>query len=143
MKIVGLDIGDAWTGVAISDALEIIARPLTTVAASDLESYLQTLITQEKLQIIVVGNPITLKGKISQQTEKVHTITNQLKEHFPEVQWILWDERLSSKQAATIPTRPPRNPEEKKRIHARAAALILSTYLEYRRNYPNKVSKEA
>lgn len=143
MKIVALDIGDVWTGIAISDALEIIARPLTTVPSATLEAYLTTLIKQENLKTIVIGNPITLRGTISQQTEKVHLVAQHLRTIFPDVEWVLRDERLSSKQAAAVPGRSARTPEEKKISHARAAAFILSSYLEYRRNQQSNMQKEA
>lgn len=141
VKIVALDIGDVWTGVAISDALEIIARPLTTVATKELDSFLTSLIDQEKITLIVVGNPITMRGTKSAQTEKVQAHANQLRETFGQIEWVLWDERLSSQHAERIAQKPARRPEDKKIAHARAAAFILSCYLEYRRTYQSNVPK--
>ncbi len=40
MKILALDLGNSWTGVAISDALKIIARPYKTIATTNLISSL-------------------------------------------------------------------------------------------------------
>src|SRR3990167_7335086 len=99
-KMLGLDLGDKWTGVAISDALGITARPLTTVATYDLAFYLTTAIQEEGIATIVVGDPKTLKGTESDQTKKVHAMVDELKKQFPDINWVWWDERNTSKQAA-------------------------------------------
>ena len=131
MKIIALDIGDRWTGIAISDPTGIIARPLTTVATADLEDYLSRLILDESVTCIVAGYPKTLRGTESEQTRKTIQRVQDLQKKFTHVTWELWDERLTSKQAAQI--KQARTKEEKLASHARAAALILSSYLEYKR----------
>lgn len=130
MKFLGLDIGDAWTGIAISDALGMFARPYQTIAARDIESCLVTLFTQEPIRAVVIGHPKTMKGTSSDQTKKVEATKQQLEIRFPDVEWILWDERLSSKRASHL--KPARSKEEKLQQHAVAASFILSSYLESR-----------
>lgn len=127
MKIVGLDIGDKWTGVAISDALGITARPLATVTTQDLLPYLKELIEEENIRTIVVGDPKTLKGTQSEQTKKVHGMVDELKKALPDITWLWWDERNTSKQAAHLIR--PKNKEQKLSSHAVAAALLLMGYL--------------
>jgi putative holliday junction resolvase len=129
MKIIALDIGDAWTGIAISDPLGMFARPLKTVATKQLTPSLHEIIEQESIKRIVVGYPKTMRGTQSEQTQKVVAATELLKKEFTNVEWILWDERLSSKMAGKITTRKTK--EEKLQIHAVAAAYILSSYLEF------------
>lgn len=129
MKIMALDLGDAWVGVALTDPLRIFAKPFTTVATADLESFLTTTLSQEKISIIVVGYPKTMQGTESNQTRSVVTTKEKLETQFSAVKWILWDERLSSKQARTI--KNPKNKQEKLHQHAIAAAIILESYLPY------------
>ena len=131
MKMVGLDLGDQWTGIAISDALKMLSRPLKTVATKDLEHALSQLIKEEQIETFVVGFPRTMKGTESEQTKKIQFHFEKLKTHFASYEWVLWDERLTSKQAAKI--KPAKSKEEKLESHAIAAALILGSYLEYRR----------
>ncbi len=131
MKILALDIGDRWTGVAISDPLGILPRPYDTFKTADLISELQKTIEKESVSTIVVGLPTTLRGTESDQTKKVIALTDELKSHFPAIQWQMWDERLSSKRAAAI--KHAKTKEEKLRSHAIAAATFLSTYLDYKR----------
>jgi putative Holliday junction resolvase len=131
MKIIGLDIGDVWVGIAISDALGMFARPYKTIRYKELDSGLKELFTQEKIGAIVIGYPKTMRGTISAQTEKIEQDKQRLETAFPEYPWILWDERLSSKRAQTL--KQAKTQEQKQQSHAIAAAFILSSYLEFNR----------
>src|SRR5882724_13157243 len=116
MKILALDIGDRWTGVAISDPLGIFPRPYTTIKTIELFTSLEKIIDKERISTIVVGLPTTLRGTESEQTKKVLAMTEDLKKLFPAIEWTMWDERLTSKQAATIS--PTKTKEDKLRSHA-------------------------
>lgn len=129
MKLIALDIGDAWTGIAISDSLGMFARPLKSVSTKQLTATLHELIEQESITRIVVGYPKTMRGTQSEQTQKVIAATESLKKEFTNVEWIMWDERLTSKMAGKITSRKTK--EDKLQIHAVAAAYILSSYLEF------------
>ncbi|HSW74112.1 MAG TPA: Holliday junction resolvase RuvX [Candidatus Limnocylindria bacterium] len=135
MKIIALDIGDVHTGIAISDALGILARPLTTVPAPTLTSFLTDLFQQEQISTALVGYPKTLRGTISDQTKKVEVTKQELEQTFPTITWLFWDERLSSKRADTLKKNISK--EEKLLSHARAAAFILTSYLDYRHFHAN------
>jgi len=135
MKILALDIGDRWTGVAISDPLGILPRPYDTCKTADLYTFLEKVINKENISTIVVGLPTTMRGTESDQTKKIIKITEELKTHFSTINWHLWDERLTSKQAAKI--KSPKTKEDKLRSHAIAAAIFLSTYLDYKRFHEN------
>lgn len=142
MKILALDIGDRWTGVAISDPLGILPRPYTTVKTTELFTSLEQIIAKERISTIVVGLPTTLRGTESEQTKKVLSMTEELKKFFPTIEWKMWDERLTSKQAATI--KSTKTKEDKLRSHAIAAAIFLSSYLEYKRFHesPSELSDD-
>jgi putative Holliday junction resolvase len=129
MKTLALDIGDHWTGVAISDPLGIISRPYETVETKNLNKFLTETISKETIGTIVVGYPKTLRGTESEQTKKIVQHAEELKHLFPNINWVLWDERLTSKQAAKI--KQAKTKEQKKKSHALAAAIILNTYLEF------------
>jgi putative Holliday junction resolvase len=128
-KIAALDLGDQWTGIAISDLSQLLAKPYTTVATEQLDNALKDLLKQENIETIVVGYPKTMKGTVSDQTRKVIAMKEILVANYTTVTWILWDERLSSKRAETIGKK--RTKEEKLKLHARAAAFILDSYLTF------------
>ncbi len=140
MKIMALDIGDKWVGVALSDPIGFFAQPHTTVELPLLPNFLKEISTQEEIETIVVGYPKTLRGTESEQTKKIVAYYNKLKEEFPDRSFVLWDERLTSAQAAKL--KKTTTKEEKLKSHAIAAAFILTTYLEYLRMQKMLASEE-
>lgn len=127
MKIVALDLGDRWIGTAISDASCILARPLKTIEKDTLFVFIEHLLQDEKISEIVIGYPKTLRGTESEQTKKIVLEKEELEKKFSSVQWILWDERLTSQHAHKL-----QKAKNKEDIHSLAAALILDSYLSYK-----------
>lgn len=136
-KVVGLDIGDVWTGIAISDPSGMLARPLKSVKTAALVGEIEQLLKNERIGTIVVGEPKTLRGTLSEQTKKVLDHKEQLASLFPLVDWQLWDERFSSKQAQQL--HRGRKPADKHFEHAVAAAFILQGYLDYKRAQAERI----
>lgn len=128
MKIFALDLGDVWIGSAISDALRLIATPYQTVTIDQLDSFLQKIFTTQAIDTVVIGLPTTMGGKQSEQTKKVIAHKEKLAQQFPEITWVMWDERLTSKQAEQLSR--SHSAQEKQRSHSRAAAFILQSYLD-------------
>lgn len=128
-KIAALDLGDRHVGIALSDPLKLLARPYDTTNANNLLDYLKAFIHKENVETIIVGLPKTLKNTESEQTLKVRKQFDELALQFPECKWMVWDERLTSKQASSY--KKERTAQAKKESHAIAAALILSNYLDY------------
>lgn len=124
-----LDLGDAWVGTALTDPLRFFAKPYKTVASEELESFLKEAFSKEKISIVVVGYPKTMQGTESDQTRIVVATKEKLEQQFPQLKWVLWDERLSSKQARSL--KNPKNKTEKLEQHSIAAAIILESYLPY------------
>lgn len=131
-KIVAFDLGDQWIGIAISDIDRIIARPLTTITAKELNTYIQKITQEQEITTMVIGLPKTMRGTDSDQTKKVKATAHALQNKFPHIKWVLWDERLTSSWAAQLSKAPTK--EEKLKSHARAAAFILDSYLSYLKN---------
>jgi putative Holliday junction resolvase len=129
MKILALDIGDVWTGTAISDASGFFAKPYQTVPTQELISFLQELFQKERIATVIIGHPRTMKGTASEQTKKVEQTKAQLERQFSEHTFILWDERLSSKRAQTL--QHAKTKDEKIKSHSIAAAFILESYLQF------------
>jgi len=129
MKVAALDTGDVWTGIALSDALKMLAKPYKTISSGELYTYIPTLLAAEKIDTIVIGYPKTMRGTESEQTKKIVALKEQLATRFPQVKWILWDERLSSKRADAL--KRAKTKEEKIQSHSVAAAFILQSYLGY------------
>lgn len=133
-RIAALDLGDQWIGVALSDKNLIVASPDTTVKKDDLIPFLHDYIQKHEIKIIVVGIPITLRGTESEQTRKTKEMLTRLKIEFPEITFVSFDERFSSKQASAIQSGKRKTieqiKEDKIKNHAIAAAFILNNYLQ-------------
>ena len=133
MKSIGLDLGDVWIGVAISDGLNITCRPIDTLKITDQEkwdeslvSYLKKLFSDEIVGTVVIGYPKTMSGNESEQTKKIVAQKEYLEKIFSDKNFVLWDERLSSKRADNLGG----DKSQKITGHARAAAFILQSYLD-------------
>jgi len=136
-KLLGLDIGDVWVGVALSDAVGITCRPYRTIQYDELTLFLYDTLKEENITRVVVGHPVTMKGQASEQTKRVETIFATLQSQFTTindspVQWILWDERLTTKRALEIMSskKKKRSQSQTHSDHALAAAFILQSYLD-------------
>src|SRR5687768_4219323 len=122
-KIASLDIGDQWIGVAISDQHLIVATPDTTVKNEDLISFLRDYIVKNEIQTIVVGLPITLRGRESDQTKKTKDTLEKLKIEFPAITFIAFDERFSSQKAASVQSHKGKSLEQLKEDKIKSHAI--------------------
>jgi putative Holliday junction resolvase len=126
LKILALDYGAARTGVAISDATGTLARPLTVVerAASDAGlRRLAELVTDEEVERVVVGLPLTLRGESGAQAQETARFVEALKDVVA-VPVESFDERFTTTLAA-------RQPAGRAAEDARAAAHLLESYLAW------------
>lgn len=134
MRIMGLDVGDATIGVAVSDALGMIANGLPTIRRKninyDLDS-LKCIICEKNIKRIVVGLPKNMNNTIGPRGEKTIAFSNVLKEAFPEVEVVMWDERLTTCAAErTLLEADVSRKNRKNVIDKLAAVLILQGYLD-------------
>ena len=132
-RILGLDYGERRIGLALSDPLGIIAKPLTIIdrkKSVDHISRIAEIIAEKKITTIVVGLPLTLKGHYSKQTEIVLAFIDQLKSNF-QIPIVAIDERLSSVAAKkSLLVQSVKAGYEKGRVDETAAAIILQEYLD-------------
>ena len=132
MRYLGLDIGDRWIGVALSDPLGKLASPLTIIKRSedlaDLEAIVR-IINQHDVKRVIVGLPRSMDGSLGRQAEKVEAFTQQLCRK-TEVPVEFRDERLTTVSARRLMRASQTKKGKKKRDDAIAAALILQGFLD-------------
>ena len=135
--ILGLDIGDARTGVAISDELGIAAHPLCTIQRKSKKALLgelQELIAVHKVERIVIGLPLQLDGETGVQARKVKRFAEKLGQHV-NLPIIFWDESFTTFEATQILQGTKKRRKKRKQVIDQVAAvLILEGYLEELRN---------
>ena len=132
-RILALDHGDKKIGVAISDPMQVIAKPFKTLNNTtnrDTLVKLNDIISEYQIEKIVVGLPLTLKNKYSIQTEKVVAFIEFLKSNIS-IPIDSYDERLSSKIAIqSLIEQGVKTGHNKKEIDKTAAAIFLQNYLD-------------
>lgn len=137
MRILGLDYGDRHVGLALSDPLQLTAQPIgqyTLVNEDEDRKYFGTLIGEHGVAKIVVGLPLRMDGSQGRRVEKTREFARWLEKTF-NLPVILWDERLTSRQAAGILADQKVRWRKRKQIeHQMAASLLLQSYLEHCRN---------
>ena len=136
MAILGLDVGDKNTGVALSDESCIIAFPLDTLTSShDNISKIRILTDMYNVKEIVVGMPYTLSGNIGAQANRVEEFIKKLSVEIA-VPIIKIDERFTTQEAKRITSEykiknNKKNTTGKWTDDAVAASIILQNYLDY------------
>ena len=136
MRVAALDLGEARTGVALSDPERVIARPLEVVPSADLVTFLERLVQEEGVSEIVVGVPRTLSGEVGFQARKVLDRLDALKNALPGVRFVEWDERLTTRLAvAHTRSRGGKLGKKAGRVDHLAAARMLQEYLGSRESF--------
>jgi len=128
-RILALDPGDVWVGVAHTDILQQFSFPYATWKRDSFFEEFTRYFSINKVSEIVVGYPITMASKVSKETEKVILFKKLIEEQYPSMPIFFQDERLTSRYAksAKIFGFGGKNSD-----HAIAAAVILDTYLTKR-----------
>lgn len=123
-KILGIDFGSVRVGLAVSNEDQTIAFPRVVLESSEevIMPYIKDLIEAENISTIIIGLPLSFGGEDTKTTEKVRAFAVWIEKNF-KVPTIFQNEVLSSKMAKQHIT-------DKKLLDARAAALILQSYLD-------------
>ena len=139
LKILGVDIGKRYVGLAISDERGVVALPLGTVeltpcgddfaCAKYVARKISAAAHRESADKIVLGLPLLLSGEDSPMTRFVRTVAENLERMGYEVSF--QDERFTSVEAEKYVRATGKKPSrDKHRVNQTAAVLILQTYLD-------------
>ena len=135
-RVLAVDLGDVRVGVALSDPMGWTAQPLPTIsakAAGGPVKAVATLVRVHDVATVVVGLPLLLSGEEGERARLSRAFGARLGAEVPEVEIVLWDERLTSSQAERqmIADGVGRN-RRRGKVDAVAAALILQSFLDSR-----------
>jgi putative Holliday junction resolvase len=124
VRYLALDVGDRRIGVAVGDDAHGLVRPLRTLSrrsvVKDLAE-LKKVARDEKVDALVIGLPLTLRGEEGHQAERVRRFATATLELGLPVQ--LYDERHTSSEAEL---------RGAKDIDAGAATILLEDFLAQR-----------
>ena len=133
VRFLGLDVGDARIGVALSDETATLASGLTTLKRvgprKDVKA-VERIVREKEVAEVVVGMPWRLDGTMGPQAEKVGGFVETLRRRL-DVPVRIWDERLTSVAADELLAEAGvRRKERRAKIDQAAAVLILQGYLD-------------
>ena len=135
-RALGIDFGTKRVGLALSDRSNMIASPYKTlnyVSEKDLINQLETIVTKNDIEILVLGLPINMKGEDTAQTIKVRNFKEILS--ILRIPIVYEDERLSSVSAInSLMLQNVKTGHNKPEIDKTAAAIILQQYLDKNSN---------
>jgi len=135
MRIMGIDYGDARTGVAISDLLCSIVGSTTVIHSRRMDKTLEEicrLVTENQVSEIAIGLPKNMDGTEGPRAELCREFADKVAEATGKPVR-MWDERRTTVEAHNILS--AHNYHGKKRkdtVDAVAASLILEGYLAFR-----------
>lgn len=137
MIILGIDLGDARTGIAASDPSETLASPVTVIEEWNPEKTLEKTAAFVKslgAGLAVVGNPKNMNGTLGPRAEKSAEFARRLEESTG-IPTVLWDERRTTVSASVYMDATGRHGKKRKSVvDAAAAMIILQSYLDFRKN---------
>jgi putative Holliday junction resolvase len=133
-RVLGLDLGDARIGVAISDDERRLAVPLGTIhtgAPADVKA-IAALVREHDVALVVVGHPLLLSGQAGERAHHAERFADALRAIL-DVPVELHDERLSTVEAERSLRGAGLHGRERRRVIDRSAAtVILQAFLDAR-----------
>ncbi len=132
MIIMVVDLGDARTGIAVSDKGESFAFPRTVINEWNKEKLIEKILTEAagaSAEKIVVGLPKNMDGSLGFKAKECTELAEKIKQGFSgEV--VMWDERCTTVSAHhALNATNTRGKKRKAVVDAVAATMILEDYL--------------
>jgi putative Holliday junction resolvase len=131
-RVLGLDLGDARIGVAISDDDRRLAVPIGTVrtgAPADVKA-VAALVREHDVTVVVVGLPLLLSGEAGERAHHAERFAEALR-GFLGVPVELHDERLSTVEAdRALREAGASGRDRRRRVDRSAATVILQSWLD-------------
>ncbi|MGM9522329.1 MAG: Holliday junction resolvase RuvX [Oscillospiraceae bacterium] len=132
MRVLAIDYGDARTGIALSDAMGILAGEAFVIKEWNpeiLSEKIAQVCSERGVERIVLGYPLNMDGTAGPRAEKSLALAGMLRERTG-LEPIMWDERRTTVDAHRILSDNGRHGKKRKEtVDAVAATLILEGYL--------------
>ena len=136
-RLLGIDPGYKNIGFAISDENKKVATPLKILEKRKFEVLIKeinTMIKENNIKGIIIGNPINLDGTIGRSSQSATDFAKKLSINVT-VPISMWDERLSSEASFNITKELKTNVSNRvSKLDKNAAAFILQGAIDYLSN---------
>jgi putative Holliday junction resolvase len=132
-RILAIDYGKKRTGLAVSDPLQLIAGGLTTVASHEVIPFLKKYITDQAVELFILGEPKQMNYEDSENMPRVRQFRKKLQQAIPNIEIRMVDERFTSvlaHQTMLDAGLKKQQRQNKPLVDQISATIILQTYLE-------------
>ena len=124
-SLLGLDVGQAWIGVARASTAAGLAEPLKPIKTETAIDEIKQLAAEHHVDLIILGLPRNLDGQETGQTHWTRQWAKQLQAEINlPIDWI--DEALTSHK----PDLRSQNSDLRENTHSQAAARILQDWVD-------------
>ena len=130
-RILGIDLGQARIGVAVSDELGLLAHPVETIPANNSAAQrIAELVREKNAERVVVGLPRHMNGSVGESAIDALAFTKKLQAMLP-CEVVTWDERLTTTAANRALRDSGRRTRDSRHVVDQVAAqMILQGYLD-------------
>ncbi len=129
MKVLAIDYGSRRIGLALGDLKHGVAVPFKTLKNdSSLLRSIGEILRNKGIGRVVLGYPLTMRGKEGQRAREVKAFYERLRKSFPDIEILLVDERYSTQEALRRLREIAPGKEEKLK-DSYAALVILEDYM--------------
>jgi len=126
-RYLGIDWGEKYIGLAISDPLGVIAQGLDVIEFKNEKSffeYLKDILQKYDIKGIVIGYPISLRGHENEKTEKIKELSKKIEEKF-KIKTYLIDERFTTMEVEKVLIEANVKRKDRKIIKNKQSAIII------------------
>ena len=130
-RILGIDLGKARIGVAVSDELGMLAHPVETIPANtDALKRIAEIVKDKNAERVIVGLPRHMNGTVGTGATEALAFAEKLRGALP-CQVMTWDERLTTTAANRALRASGRKTRDSRAfVDQVAAQMILQGYLD-------------
>ena len=132
-RILAIDFGKKRTGIAVTDEFQIIASGLTTVNTDELISFLKKYISENKVELFIIGKPKQMDNTDSESEALILPFLTKLQKQIPQIPLLRVDERFTSKMAFQTMIDGGLNKKQRRNkalVDEVSATIILQSFME-------------
>jgi putative Holliday junction resolvase len=138
-RVLCIDHGTKTLGLAICNDDQTVVTPMETIHRKkwkDDSGALGVIIAENDVKAVVVGYPLNMDGSAGGRCQSVRDYVALMEEHWPELTFLFWDERLSTQNVDKLLDKQRDKTREKRKVFkdALAAAMILEEALLWVKN---------
>ncbi len=132
-RIVAIDYGQKRTGLAATDALQIIATAIGTIPSGEVFGFLKKYVAENPVDCFVVGEARQMNNTMSESSRFIEPFVVKLRKEFPTIPVERMDERFTSLMATNAIREAgakKKDRQNKALVDTVSAVILLQSYME-------------